>query len=85
MMKEILSEGGRQSSMRFHLVLVSIGILAILLAVGFYVVMAAIHQQEPKWPELSIFAVGVGGIIVGAGYNKTSQKKLELNSRNENV
>jgi len=65
------------SAMRFSLTLTSIGIFVIFLAIAFYVVMRAIGGEEPEWTAMSVFAIGLAGVLTGAGWNKTQQKKIE--------
>jgi hypothetical protein len=71
------------SAMRFSLVLTSVGILLILLSIAFHITMKSIAGTEPSWAEMSVFAVGITGAILGVGYNKTKQKEIETNANED--
>ena len=78
-MKGLLSENGNgnASSMRFHLILTSLGVFIILLSVAFFIIKRALGDVEPNWTEMSVFAIGMAGVLTGVGWNKTVQKKIE--------
>jgi hypothetical protein len=71
------------SAMRFSLTLTSIGIFIIFLSIAFYVVMRAIEGVEPEWTSMSVFAIGLAGVLTGAGWNKTKQKEIESRTNEE--
>lgn len=76
-MNGLLSENGQTSSMRFHLVLTSVGVFIILLSIAFFIIKRALGDVDPNWTEMSIFAIGIAGVLTGVGWNKTTQKKIE--------
>ena len=39
--------------------------------------MKGIKGVEPEWTSMSVFAIGMAGVLTGVGWNKTQQKKLE--------
>lgn len=83
MSKGLLSgEKGALSSMRFSFILMSIGVFILMLAAAFYIIQCTRFPDklgEPSWEAIGVFAIGLGGIITGAGYTKTKQKEIERN------
>jgi len=79
-MKGLLKEGGSEnaSSMRFAFLLVAIGVFIILLSIAVLIILKAIKGEEPEWSALSVFAIGIAGLITGAGYTKVKQKEIEV-------
>ncbi len=80
-MAGLLDANGGPSSIRFSLILTSIGIFILLLAAALYIVVAAFkpEMEQPSWEAIGIFAVGIASVITGIGYTKVQQKKVELN------
>ena len=77
----LLDANGGPSSIRFSLILTSIGIFILLLAAAFYIVVAAFNpeMEQPSWEAIGIFAVGIASVVTGIGYTKVQQKKVEMN------
>ena len=69
------------SSMRLSLILTSVGIFIIFLSIAAYIVMKAINGGIPEWASMSVFAIGLAGVLTGTGWNKIKQKEIE--SKNE--
>ena len=70
------------SSMRFSFILMSVGIFILMMAAAFYIIQCTRFPEElgePSWEAIGVFAIGLGGIITGAGYTKTKQKEIERN------
>lgn len=80
-MAGLLSSVGGISSMRFSLILISIGVFLLMLAASVYIVVAALtpEMDEPSWAAIGGFAVGMATVVTGIGYSKVQQKKVELN------
>jgi uncharacterized membrane protein YidH (DUF202 family) len=80
-MAGLLDANGGPSSIRFSLILTSIGIFILLLAAAFYIVVAAFspEMEQPSWEAIGIFAVGIATVVTGIGYTKVQQKKVEMN------
>lgn len=81
-MKNLLSdEKGNTSSMRFSLILVTIGAFLLFVSAAIYIVLSAINPElpEPSWEAMGLFLAGIATIVTGAGWSKTKQKELELN------
>lgn len=78
-MAGLLSSTGSISSMRFSLILISIGVFMLMLAASVYIVAAAItpEMDEPSWASIGGFAVGMATVVTGIGYTKVQQKKIE--------
>ncbi len=86
-MTGLLTSNGRTSSMRFSLVLISIGIFILLLATATYIIISAIRpeMEQPKWESIGVFIAGVALPVAGIGYSKVQQKKFESNGTNNNL
>jgi hypothetical protein len=85
MMKGLLQSEpgvGNSSSMRFNLILASVGAFILMLSTASYIVISAIKANEPSWTEMGIFALGIAGILTGVGWTKTRQKETELKYNN---
>ena len=80
-MAGLLSGSGGPSSMRFSLILTSIGVFVLLLATSVYIVAAALNPEidEPSWAAIGGFAVGIATVVTGVGYSTVQQKKVEMN------
>ena len=80
-MAGLLSSNGGPSSIRFSLILTSIGIFILLLAAALYITVAAFspEMEQPSWEAIGVFAVGIASVVTGIGYTKVQQKKVELN------
>ena len=50
-----------------------------MISAAIYIVVSAFNSlvEQPEWTAIGIFAIGIAGIITGAGYNKVQQKKVE--------
>ena len=70
---------GTSSSMRFTFILVVVGAFILMISAAIYIVVSAFNSlvEQPEWTAIGIFAIGIAGIITGAGYNKVQQKKVE--------
>jgi len=80
-MKGLLTSDGKTSSMRFSFILISIGIFVLMISVAFYIIISALKSEpvEPSWEAIGVFVAGIALPVIGAGYNKVQQKKVETN------
>lgn len=83
-MKNLLLDGkGGKSSMRFSLVLITIGVFLLFVAVAIYIIMSAIdaNLSEPSWEAMGLFLAGSAVVMTGSGWTKTRQKEIETNEK----
>jgi hypothetical protein len=84
MTEGLFEPGGKNSSMRFVFVLISVGVFITLMALCLYITLAAIHKTVIKeWVEIGAFLTSLAAMITGIGWNKVQQKKLENNERSD--
>ena len=81
MIKKLLQNGNDVSSMRFNLVLATIGSFILMLTVGAYIIIAAFKNYEIEWSSMGVFTLGIAGILTGVGFTKAKQKETEVNEK----
>jgi len=81
-MSGLLDSKNGSSSMRFSLMMGTIGVFILMVAVATYIIIKGFQtgaSLEGEWSQMGFFALGLATMLTGMGWTKVQQKKLELN------
>ena len=79
-MMNFLRSDKPESTMRVNVTLVGIGCFLILCAVAFHIIWFSFKMKtDIYWPQIAILLGGIATLMTGVLWQKTEQKKVEVN------